>query len=612
MPSLFAARNLDISYARLTVNTQRLSSGLRINGPEDDPAGFGIREFMRTDLMNKEQGIRNCADMISLLQTAEGAMSIIDEKLIRMRELAEQAATGTYTDVQREIINSEYQLMAAEIDRIANATEFNGVKLLNGSINVMHHGQGLKVHFGARDFDTEDYYFIKICDLRATAASGLRIGGDAKNDIWSTFSLSGYDTTSGCCGGGIPSLTEPVEGWQSGQIFSYGYNWDLGEDEDTHLNRGRYVAGAYQIQSGTTLERLLDQVNRGTQSRVRLDFRNGESFDSMVGDDPSANCHRICLGDEIYYLGSAGMAQSACENPEDFSFYAITPPEEYSSITSVPEAFARAVNDNSDTYWAKVEDYVYRSGYTSVYVFNREGGNHDDIYGTDQQLGAAIGGFSFYDSAVMWYNDETETESVRGSYFGNGGEYWGVLKAQPTGLGTWSVRLDGRDTGDQRDLWILDAGSSAASGAYDLNFYGYGGRKFGGEALVPTGNNWVRGLNRETFVEIQNASGGDWAGANVRSQSNAQEALDAIQAAIVKKDTCRARLGAYINRLENTIANVEVSHDTLQVAESHISDVDMASEMTDFVRNQVLAQAAISIISQANSLPQMAMSLLNG
>jgi len=75
------------------------------------------------------QGIRNASDAISMIQTAEGAMSVIDEKLIRMKELAEQAATGTYTTAQREIMNSEYQAMAAEIDRIANATDFNGVKL---------------------------------------------------------------------------------------------------------------------------------------------------------------------------------------------------------------------------------------------------------------------------------------------------------------------------------------------------------------------------------------------------------------------------------------------------------------------------------------------------
>ncbi|MDR2443358.1 MAG: flagellin, partial [Deltaproteobacteria bacterium] len=173
MPAIFASYQLDGHYSRLAVNTERLSSGLRINTAEDDPAGFGIRELMRSEITNMEQGLRNAADGLSLLQTAEGALAVIDEKLIRMRELAEQAATGTYTTLQRDIINSEYQAMAAEIDRIANATNFNGVKLLDGSLSAMHHGQGLKIHFGAGDSQAEDYYFVKIDDVRATTSTGL-------------------------------------------------------------------------------------------------------------------------------------------------------------------------------------------------------------------------------------------------------------------------------------------------------------------------------------------------------------------------------------------------------------------------------------------------------
>jgi flagellin len=126
----------------------------------DDAAGMAIRELMRSDIAVLNQGIRNASDAISMIQTAEGAMSVIDEKLIRMKELAEQAATGTYTTAQREIMNSEYQAMAAEIDRIATATDFNGVKLLDGSLEAQHEGSGLKVHFGTGNSSTEDYYYV--------------------------------------------------------------------------------------------------------------------------------------------------------------------------------------------------------------------------------------------------------------------------------------------------------------------------------------------------------------------------------------------------------------------------------------------------------------------
>jgi flagellin len=82
------ARSLSNTYDRLSTSVQRLSSGLRINGAADDAAGLAIRELMRADIAAMQQGIRNAADGIRMLQTAEGAMAVIDEKLVRLRELA--------------------------------------------------------------------------------------------------------------------------------------------------------------------------------------------------------------------------------------------------------------------------------------------------------------------------------------------------------------------------------------------------------------------------------------------------------------------------------------------------------------------------------------------
>ena len=179
-----AARSLSRTYGKLSASVQRMSSGLRVNSSADDAAGLAIRELMRADIAAARQGIRNAADGISPIQTADGALGVIDEKLIRMKELAEQAATGTYTTLQRDMINSEYQAMAKEIDRIANASNFNGIKLLDGSVSNLHGGRGLKIHFGVSNNEAEDYYFVNIGDARASSSTGLRVGGDAKNDIW--------------------------------------------------------------------------------------------------------------------------------------------------------------------------------------------------------------------------------------------------------------------------------------------------------------------------------------------------------------------------------------------------------------------------------------------
>ncbi|GAB7079427.1 flagellin N-terminal helical domain-containing protein [Megalodesulfovibrio paquesii] len=180
------ARNLNTAYGNLSTSTERLSSGLRINSASDDAAGLAIRELMRADITSLNQGVRNANDGISLIQTADGALGVIDEKLIRMKELAEQAATGTYNSDQRLIIDSEYQAMASEITRIANATDFNGIYLLNGNLSgSTHDGSGLtstgklKVHFGTSNDSAEDYYYIQIGTATAAALGVGMAAGDS-------------------------------------------------------------------------------------------------------------------------------------------------------------------------------------------------------------------------------------------------------------------------------------------------------------------------------------------------------------------------------------------------------------------------------------------------
>jgi flagellin len=142
-----AARHLGQSYDNLAKSVERLSSGLRINGAKDDAAGLAVRELMRADIAVLEQGARNALDGISMLQTFEGAMGTIDEALVRMKQLAEQAATGSYSSAQRAIMDNEFTEMAAEINRIAGGTAFNGNYLLNSATAT------IAIQFGAASTD---------------------------------------------------------------------------------------------------------------------------------------------------------------------------------------------------------------------------------------------------------------------------------------------------------------------------------------------------------------------------------------------------------------------------------------------------------------------------
>ncbi|HZF60907.1 MAG TPA: flagellin [Desulfovibrio sp.] len=208
------ARNLNAHYSALGKSMQRLSSGLRVNSAADDAAGLAIRELQRADITTLHQGARNANDAISMIQTADGALGIIDEKLTRMKELAEQAATGTYDSTQRLMIESEYQAMASEITRIANATDFNGIHLLNGTLSSdTHDGSGmtasgkLKVHFGTGNDSAEDYYYITI---GSTTASSLGVGNQAYDTASNTMRAGGTVSTQQAAQQSLEAITKAI------------------------------------------------------------------------------------------------------------------------------------------------------------------------------------------------------------------------------------------------------------------------------------------------------------------------------------------------------------------------------------------------------------------
>ncbi|MEL6715382.1 MAG: flagellin FliC, partial [Planctomycetota bacterium] len=131
--SLNAQRNLFNSSSALGGNFARLSSGLRIATAADDAAGLGISERMRADIRSFNVASRNAQDGISLVQTAEGALNEVSDILGRMRELSMQSANGTLNSDDRATLDTEFQQLVEEIDRISATTQFNGVDLLDGT-----------------------------------------------------------------------------------------------------------------------------------------------------------------------------------------------------------------------------------------------------------------------------------------------------------------------------------------------------------------------------------------------------------------------------------------------------------------------------------------------
>jgi len=176
IPSLNAQRILGINNGRLAQSVERISSGIRINRGSDDAAGLAISEGLRSDIRALRQAVRNANDGVSLINVTEGALNEQSGILIRLRELASQAATGTVGSTERATIQLEFTALRNEIDRISQTTEFNGQKLIEGSLaSTVSSGSHILVQVG---LDSSSHSRINLnteVDLGAMTSSGLSI-----------------------------------------------------------------------------------------------------------------------------------------------------------------------------------------------------------------------------------------------------------------------------------------------------------------------------------------------------------------------------------------------------------------------------------------------------
>ena len=184
--SLVAQRGLGTVTERLAGNYRRLSTGLRIASAADDAAGLAISERLRAQVRSLQQASRNAADGISLVQTAEGALSETSNILLRLRELAIQAANGSISGQDRQTLDEEFQALVDEIDRIGRGTEFNGIRLLDGSAS------SIAFQVGAGTTSGIDSLAAGLAPALATTL-GLDVLG-VTNSLAATSALDAIDT----------------------------------------------------------------------------------------------------------------------------------------------------------------------------------------------------------------------------------------------------------------------------------------------------------------------------------------------------------------------------------------------------------------------------------
>lgn len=186
--SLTAQRNLGRSHNAMQQSISRLSSGLRITSAADNAAGIAIAENMRAQQGGFRQASRNANDGVSVVQTAESGYQSISDLLVRMRELAVQSANDSVSDTERGYLDTEYQDLIGEIDRISNVTEYNGISLLDGTAGSLSATTGtMTFQVGTRSTANDRITVL----LSTQSASALGVGGGGAADSVSSLSQAG-------------------------------------------------------------------------------------------------------------------------------------------------------------------------------------------------------------------------------------------------------------------------------------------------------------------------------------------------------------------------------------------------------------------------------------
>lgn len=267
--SLNAQRNLGKSTAALAKSVEKLSSGLRINHAADDAAGLAISTTLKAQTRSINQAIRNANDAVSMLQTAEGGLAEMSNILLRMRELAEQAANESLGSTERGYLNDEYVALKSEINRISDVTEFAGSKLLDGTLSA-----GVSFQIGFKN-TTNDRLTLTVADtdaaslgLNTTGADSISTAAAAQSAL-SVLDASAITILSGRRGS-IGALQNRLE-YTISNLQTAAENYTAAnsriEDADFAAETAAYVRNQILVQAGTA---VLAQANVLPQQALTL------------------------------------------------------------------------------------------------------------------------------------------------------------------------------------------------------------------------------------------------------------------------------------------------------------------------------------------------------
>ncbi|UOD35087.1 flagellin [Deferribacteraceae bacterium V6Fe1] len=751
--SLNSQRHLGGTQSALGKSLERLSSGLRINHAADDASGMAISEKLRGQISGLKRAMMNAQDGISMLQTAEGALGEVSSMLQRMRELAVQAANGTYTSNDRVELQKEVEQLKAEINRISTSTEFNTKKLLNGDGTALWSASSNKISALIRGNVAEGNYQISLeankigqsqvfktdimtlqegkIGAEITTANGTnnttninKVSNPISLPSTGTayFTLTVANTAASTIGSAAATVGTYL---QAGSAFSV---------DDTTIANLSVTKGGYALieitsatgngtasikyYDGSTGELIGEATDNNISNGISAAITNGISFDSFSVSGTYQAGDKILLaftdGTSASATGQGVVELSGGPDTSSFAmayrFTALTTSTEdkqvslaYASLdastgnlnigtfelnfeatstgavtagslamsiagggeaattTTKLKDIARFIDaDGNNIFENKQELTIWGNGKSAKIYLEGDDTvadletkitdalvNELDLGSSDEQVNSHL-----VDYISVPSNDGNRT--VKGTFIiqtaltGEQGEIafsgdqrlidaFSLAEIQESVSNTTLVTVKDAHTGDL--IGVDETGNDRVNGVIE-------GIELVVDSRATVESYWDAATETIKFRENANANENHFLhvvdnstdlqiGPNqgqtlsvsipqldvkglglenmfIVSQKLAQRAIPDIDNALTQVVTIRATIGAQINRLEHTIANLSVAHENMTASESRIRDLDMAEEMSNFTRSQILSQAGTAMLAQANQIPQMALQLLQG
>ena len=614
-------RMLGVTTSAQAKSSEKLSSGYRINRAADDAAGLTISEKMRKQMRGLDRASTNAQDGVSAVQTAEGALTEVHSMLQRMNELANQASNGTNSKADRDAIQAEIDQLNTEIDRVSETTKFNETYLLKGDEGskvgtLKAHDAGLKGKLtdngetATFEIDLAVGNKVSIAGKEYTIAD---VTNEDKNELTAEDAAAKIDTALKNANNiGATKTTSTVShSVKKQEVLTKDSNdakftaksamvaWD--GKNFTSIDAGTDITKL--VKDGTALYKSVANVTLGATDKAKSDLLLVHEDAVAKGIDTKYDAGSVVatVANKVTVANGVATAATGYKLYEAIDLVADT-------TTNIAHAASAKLNDGAGTdssFDLKFEELPADDVEKAKLLADGQNALKAELGSITYTHDGTAGVFSHKftntdldvdkDGVVSYKGEKIATIEV-GNAAGKTTQKAGTDTLALNGAFTDAVAA----TTDGNSKYTFNITKGTTAGAKDLSF----------NLHVGADADMTNKIN--VTIEAMSTENLGIKGLNVADEDGvaATYAIDAIQDAIEKVSSQRSALGAVQNRLEHTISNLDNVVENTTAAESRIRDTDMAEEMVNYSKNNILAQAGQSMLAQANQSNQGVLSLL--